>query len=96
MTNDQHAFLQTIREFAENTLSETMREANATPQPPPETCEDYPAECDVISKLEQIRAVLERPHGDDSPCEDIVWTTADAIINAALTGLEQAAGVPAL
>ena len=37
-----------------------------------------------------IRAMIDSPHDDDSPCEDLVWMAVDSVLNDVLNGIEAA------
>ena len=70
MTQVDENMKNSIQEYARERLLLAMQQANANPGPLPETCEEYAADCNPTDKINEIRGIIDRPHGDDSPCED--------------------------
>ena len=57
-------------------------------------CSGYHTDsCNPENKIIEIRGIIDRPHGDDSMCENPVWTAVDAVLNQALNGIEEALGM---
>ena len=76
---------QEIREYAKSVVQQAINESDK-----PETCQEYDDQCNPRRTVQAIRAMLDHPHGDDSPCEDPVWQAVDGVLNQVLNGLESA------
>ena len=90
MTQFQPNFRDTIKEYAKERLLTALQEAKSVPCTPPETCEEYTEHCRPTDKVDEIRGIIDRPHNDDSPCENPVWEAIDDVINTVISGFEEA------
>ena len=90
MTQPQDKMRDTLREYARERLQQAMLQTNASTDPLPETCQEYDHECVPTDKLNELRGIIDRPHRDDSPCENPIWEAIDDVLNAVITGFEQA------
>ncbi len=85
-----------IRKYAQNAVTNALTyEDNWNPPAgdPNEgdyACASYKDQCNPRQRVSDIRAMLERPHRDDSLCAHPVWEAVDAVLNHALTGIEHA------
>lgn len=77
-----------LKKYAQDTVAKAVREND--PDEKPEECLEYEEECDPKRKVEAIRALIDNPHDDDSPCEDSVWMAVDSVLNDVLNGIEAA------
>ena len=80
-----------LEQYAKEVVEKAVREND--PDEKSETCAQYEDNCDAGKRLQSIREMLDRPHGDDSPCEDPVWEAIDGILNHVMNGMEEALGL---
>ena len=65
----------------------------AKPDASSDFCAEYQKECNPEEFIRKLRKVIDRPHGDDSACDDPVMMAVEGAVYRALEGAAQALNI---